>query len=160
MIRSSVSPSLIFSPFPSISNFLLTIISSSWRRISHCGGYMGTAQERTGHIPVRYFLPLSNHIYLSHVPSIKDPYLNHQILFLRFGFFFFFFQRSNVIADPEPLRSVISDPEFVEYFGEAIPHPKGNRRNVFGHDDQLKVAPKGIAKSHPYVNTHISFFRA
>jgi len=36
----------------------------------------------------------------------------------------------------------------VELFGEAKPHPKGKRQNVFGHEDTLKVAPKGVDKTH------------
>lgn len=57
--------------------------------------------------------------------------------------------RANVQLDPTPLRDVIGAPAFVELFGEAKPHPKGLRRNVFGNDDQLKVSPKGVAKDHP-----------
>lgn len=47
------------------------------------------------------------------------------------------------------MRDVISDPEFVELFGKPHPHPLGRRQNVFGCDDQLKVAPKGVSKDHP-----------
>jgi hypothetical protein len=38
----------------------------------------------------------------------------------------------------------------VQLFGEAKPHPKGQRRNIFGRDDELKVAPKGVGKDHRY----------
>ncbi|THG92901.1 hypothetical protein EW145_g8541 [Phellinidium pouzarii] len=40
------------------------------------------------------------------------------------------------------IRQLISAPAFVELFGEAKPHPKGQHRNIFGMDDELKVAPK------------------
>lgn len=40
-------------------------------------------------------------------------------------------------------RQVIGEKEFVKWFGEAK-EKKGERRNVFGHDDALKVAPKGV----------------
>ncbi|KAJ7507353.1 hypothetical protein B0H11DRAFT_1971354 [Mycena galericulata] len=53
--------------------------------------------------------------------------------------------RSNIQRDPTRLRRIISDPTFVKYFGE----PKaGARRNIFGREDELKVAPKGISKDH------------
>ncbi|KAJ7135456.1 hypothetical protein C8R43DRAFT_894254 [Mycena crocata] len=53
--------------------------------------------------------------------------------------------RSNIQRDPTRLRQTISDKNFVKYFGE----PKtGARRNIFGRDDELKNAPKGVAKTH------------
>ncbi|EIN14629.1 hypothetical protein PUNSTDRAFT_96615 [Punctularia strigosozonata HHB-11173 SS5] len=60
--------------------------------------------------------------------------------------------RSHIQRSPKRLRRVISDPEFVQYFGEPKPHPQGERRNIFGMDDELKVAPKGIAKDHPDID--------
>lgn len=36
------------------------------------------------------------------------------------------------------------------HFGEPRPHPKGERQNVFGAEDELKTAPKGVAKNHKY----------
>jgi hypothetical protein len=57
--------------------------------------------------------------------------------------------RSHILHDASRLRDVISAPEFVERFGEAKPHPKGKIRNVFGREDELKVAPKGADKDHP-----------
>jgi len=33
-------------------------------------------------------------------------------------------------------------------FGPAKPDKNGKRQNVFGHDDALKVAPKGVDKTH------------
>ncbi|KAI0071888.1 hypothetical protein K474DRAFT_1701327 [Panus rudis PR-1116 ss-1] len=56
--------------------------------------------------------------------------------------------RDNILRNPKPLRRIISAPEFVELFGEAKPHPKGKRQNIFGGEDELKVAPKGVAKTH------------
>ncbi|KAF8509652.1 hypothetical protein BU17DRAFT_19629, partial [Hysterangium stoloniferum] len=56
--------------------------------------------------------------------------------------------RHHIQHDSSRLRNIISDPEFVKFFGEPSPHPKKERQNVFGHEDELKVAPKGIDKSH------------
>jgi len=41
-----------------------------------------------------------------------------------------------------------ADSEFVEFFGEATPHLKGERRNIFGNEDELKTAGKGVDKEH------------
>ncbi|KAF8643344.1 hypothetical protein AX16_009073 [Volvariella volvacea WC 439] len=57
--------------------------------------------------------------------------------------------RSNILRNPHRLRTLISSSEFTEYFGEAKP---GARRNIFGMEDELKVAPKGIAKDHPDID--------
>jgi hypothetical protein len=38
----------------------------------------------------------------------------------------------------------------VKHFGEPKPHPKGESQNIFGRDDELKVAPKGIGKDHKW----------
>lgn len=59
--------------------------------------------------------------------------------------------RSNIQTNPRRLRRVISETKFVELFGEPKPHPKGERRNIFGGEDELKVAPKGVEKDHKYV---------
>ena len=48
-------------------------------------------------------------------------------------------------------RRIISDETFVGLFGEAKPHPKGGRQNIFGRDDELKTAPKGVDKNHKCV---------
>ncbi|KAH7928987.1 hypothetical protein BV22DRAFT_1102698 [Leucogyrophana mollusca] len=56
--------------------------------------------------------------------------------------------RSHIQRSSRRLRDIISGPDFVAYFGEPRPHPRGQRQNVFGHDDELKVAPKGIDKNH------------
>ncbi|KAJ6481784.1 hypothetical protein C8R45DRAFT_1003048 [Mycena sanguinolenta] len=53
--------------------------------------------------------------------------------------------RSNIKRDPSRLRQMITEPAFVKYFGEPKP---GSRSNIFGREDELKVAPKGIAKDH------------
>ncbi|KAF8872469.1 hypothetical protein BD779DRAFT_1572821 [Infundibulicybe gibba] len=56
--------------------------------------------------------------------------------------------RSNILRNSSRLRNVISAPEFVKHFGEPEPHPDRIRRSVFGQEDELKVAPKGIDKTH------------
>ena len=56
--------------------------------------------------------------------------------------------RHHFLTEPEKFREAISRPDFVELFGAPKPHAKGTRQNVFGHDDALKVAPKGIDKTH------------
>ena len=61
------------------------------------------------------------------------------------------FHRSNLQRSSARLRQIISSTEFTGLFGEAKPHPQGERRNVFGGEDELKVAPKGVDKHHPLV---------
>ncbi|THH26404.1 hypothetical protein EUX98_g7784 [Antrodiella citrinella] len=56
--------------------------------------------------------------------------------------------RNNLLRSSTRFRKIISDPKFVKLFGAAKPHPKGLRQNIFGMDDTLKVAPKGIDKTH------------
>ncbi|KIM36258.1 hypothetical protein M413DRAFT_449309 [Hebeloma cylindrosporum] len=56
--------------------------------------------------------------------------------------------RLNIQRNPRRLRDVIAAPEFVKFFGKAKPHPKGERQNIFGMEDELKVAPKGVDKDH------------
>ncbi|KAF9509955.1 hypothetical protein BS47DRAFT_1300807 [Hydnum rufescens UP504] len=60
--------------------------------------------------------------------------------------------RANILQDSVPLRNVLSAPEFTKIFGQPVAHPKGDRRSVFGQDDELKVAPKGIPKTHPDID--------
>ncbi|KAK0430163.1 hypothetical protein EV421DRAFT_1937024 [Armillaria borealis] len=55
--------------------------------------------------------------------------------------------RTNIRRNSSQLRDIISSPEFVKYFGDLKP---GKRNNIFGRDDELKVAPKGVDKDHPY----------
>ncbi|KAF7319340.1 hypothetical protein HMN09_00271600 [Mycena chlorophos] len=57
--------------------------------------------------------------------------------------------RSNIQRDPSRLRELISGKTFVKYFGKA---EAGARQNIFGRDDELKVAPKGIDKTHPDID--------
>ncbi|KAJ7120959.1 hypothetical protein C8R44DRAFT_787066 [Mycena epipterygia] len=53
--------------------------------------------------------------------------------------------RTSIQRDSTRLREIISAPTFVKHFGE----PKaGAMRNIFGREDELKVAPKGIPKTH------------
>ena len=56
--------------------------------------------------------------------------------------------RQRLTNEPQRFRDVINEEEFVKLFGPGKVHSKGKRQNVFGHDDQLKVAPKGIDKGH------------
>ncbi|GFZ48206.1 hypothetical protein JCM24511_05954 [Saitozyma sp. JCM 24511] len=56
--------------------------------------------------------------------------------------------RRQILTDPTRFRETISYPDFVRLFGPPKPHPKGKRQNVFGHEDALKVAPKGVDKEH------------
>ncbi|KAI0752617.1 hypothetical protein C8Q80DRAFT_1147298 [Daedaleopsis nitida] len=56
--------------------------------------------------------------------------------------------RSNLQRSSRRLRQIISAPEFEALFGSAHPHPKGARQNIFGMEDELKVAPKGVDKTH------------
>ncbi|SJK98078.1 uncharacterized protein ARMOST_01335 [Armillaria ostoyae] len=57
--------------------------------------------------------------------------------------------RTNIKRNSSQLRDIISSPEFVKYFGEPKP---GKRNNIFGRDDELKVAPKGVDKDHPDID--------
>ncbi|KAG6825773.1 hypothetical protein H0H92_002478 [Tricholoma furcatifolium] len=50
------------------------------------------------------------------------------------------------------LREVLAAPEFVSYFGEPRPAKDGSRQSVFGMEDELKVAPKGVDKTHPDID--------
>ncbi|KAI0252866.1 hypothetical protein BJV78DRAFT_1199596 [Lactifluus subvellereus] len=56
--------------------------------------------------------------------------------------------RSHIQRNPSRLRRTINAPRFVENFGPAKPLSKGRRQNIFGRDDELKTAPKGIDKDH------------
>jgi hypothetical protein len=59
--------------------------------------------------------------------------------------------RHNIQRNPSRLKNIIASKEFVKYFGEAKQHPKGERQNIYGREDALKVAPKGIDKNHPEI---------
>ncbi|KAI0767524.1 hypothetical protein C8Q74DRAFT_1334899 [Fomes fomentarius] len=54
----------------------------------------------------------------------------------------------NLQRSSKRLRDIISAPDFEALFGPARPHPKGARQNIFGMEDELKVAPKGVDKTH------------
>ncbi|KAH9928033.1 uncharacterized protein BXZ73DRAFT_102538 [Epithele typhae] len=60
--------------------------------------------------------------------------------------------RNNLQRSSRRFRRVISAPDFEARFGEATPHPKGLHQNVYGMEDQLKVAPKSVAKTHPDID--------
>ncbi|KAF7792032.1 hypothetical protein EIP86_003059 [Pleurotus ostreatoroseus] len=57
-------------------------------------------------------------------------------------------RENNLLRSSTRLRRIISSPTFVDLFGEPSPDPKGGRRSIFGREDELKVAPKGVAKDH------------
>ncbi|KAL4078470.1 hypothetical protein V8B97DRAFT_1937562 [Scleroderma yunnanense] len=56
--------------------------------------------------------------------------------------------RNHILHSSDRFREVISHPDFVANFGEPHPHPDGKRQSVFGHEDELRTAPKGVNKSH------------
>jgi uncharacterized protein (TIGR02453 family) len=47
--------------------------------------------------------------------------------------------RTDIAADPQPLRDIIADPVFIETFGEL-------------QGDQVKTAPKGFSRDHPAID--------
>jgi hypothetical protein len=49
------------------------------------------------------------------------------------------------------LHTILASEAFTTHFGPPHPHPQGDRQSVFGHEDELKVAPKGVDKNHKYV---------
>lgn len=69
------------------------------------------------------------------------------------------FCRNNLLRSSTRLRKIISSPAFEGLFGEAKPQPKGGRSNIFGREDELKVAPKGVAKDHKYDVLFLSMLR-
>ncbi|KAG6906728.1 hypothetical protein DXG01_012418 [Tephrocybe rancida] len=58
-------------------------------------------------------------------------------------------------AGADRLREVLSNPTFVEFFGEPRPAKDGARQSVFGMDDELKVAPKGVDKTHSFLDGEV-----
>ncbi|KAI0061106.1 hypothetical protein BV25DRAFT_1826967 [Artomyces pyxidatus] len=56
--------------------------------------------------------------------------------------------RTHIQHSSARMRKIIAEPSFVKYFGAAKPHPQGKRQNIYGSEDQLKTAPKGIDKTH------------
>ena len=57
--------------------------------------------------------------------------------------------RSHIKHNPRRLRTLLKDPNFIELFGQPKP---GKRSSIFGRDDELKNAPKGVAKDHKCVS--------
>ena len=68
--------------------------------------------------------------------------------------------RNNILHSPTRLREVISRPAFVKLFGKPHPHPKGGKQSIFGGEDELKGAPKGIDKGHKYTEPLLSVYNA
>jgi len=61
--------------------------------------------------------------------------------------------RSRIQRNSSRLRRIINAPHFVENFGPAKPLSKnGRQQNIFGRDDELKTAPKGVDKDHKWVS--------
>ncbi|KAI0725484.1 hypothetical protein C8Q72DRAFT_852371 [Fomitopsis betulina] len=60
--------------------------------------------------------------------------------------------RSNILRSPRRLREIMSAPAFVRYFGAPMPNAKDGRTGIFGREDELKNAPKGVAKDHPDID--------
>jgi len=57
--------------------------------------------------------------------------------------------RSRIQRNSSRLRRIINAPLFVENFGPAKALSKnGRQRNIFGREDELKTAPKGVDKDH------------
>ncbi|GAA5940113.1 hypothetical protein JCM1841_001893 [Sporobolomyces salmonicolor] len=58
--------------------------------------------------------------------------------------------RNAILRDPQPLRDVIAEPEFVKLFGEPKARADKQRSSIFGGEDELKNAPKieGVDKNH------------
>ncbi|KAG5635843.1 hypothetical protein H0H81_009961 [Sphagnurus paluster] len=63
-----------------------------------------------------------------------------------------FLNSTNIQNSSARLRRVIAAPAFVQRFGEPCPAKDGSRQNIFGMEDELKVAPKGVDKSHPDID--------
>ncbi|TFY67472.1 hypothetical protein EVG20_g3932 [Dentipellis fragilis] len=53
--------------------------------------------------------------------------------------------RAHIGHNSSRLRAILSEPTFVSYFGKPKP---GKRQSIFGMEDELKVAPKGVDKNH------------
>jgi hypothetical protein len=59
--------------------------------------------------------------------------------------------RSHIQRNSSRIRRIINAPRFVKNFGPVKPLSKKGRQNIFGRDDELKTAPKGIDKDHKWV---------
>jgi hypothetical protein len=78
---------------------------------------------------------------------------------------------AHILRSPARLRRIISAPAFTKLFGPAEPldvsssSPKESKnskkcktaagrviQNIFGREDELKYAPKGIAKDHKHID--------
>ena len=121
----------------------LSLVSSgTGRRESPRGGIMGPWQERARYDPVRTRRP---HFPLSVPARGPDPFHPPRP------------RSSHLQHNASRLRQVISAEAFVAHFGEPAPHPKGARRSIFGMEDELKVAPKGIDKTHKCVGSSSTY---
>jgi hypothetical protein len=59
--------------------------------------------------------------------------------------------RSRIKRNPSRLRRILSAPRFVKKFGPPKPLSKKGRQSIFGREDELKTAPKGVDKDHKWV---------
>lgn len=79
--------------------------------------------------------------------------------FLCFFSYFLLPNRNHLLRSTpaaETLHTIIASKAFTTHFGAPSPHPNGDRQSVFGHEDELKVAPKGVDKNHKCVEYHSS----
>ena len=101
----------------------------------------GREFDRRGNLVSRQERIANNQVRLSsesnHVLG-RCSHTHHNVMILR----------NNLLRSSTRLRTIISDPQFEGLFGEAKPQVKGVRSNIFGREDELKVAPKGVAKDH------------
>jgi hypothetical protein len=106
---------------------VLTRVPSPPRRVSRRRRRLAARQERAPNDPVRALL----------LPSPNPSNSPHR--------------SSNIQRDPSRLKAILADPSFTTFFGAPRPAPDGERQSIFGRDDELKNAPKGVAKDHPEI---------
>ncbi|KAI1786360.1 hypothetical protein LXA43DRAFT_898111 [Ganoderma leucocontextum] len=58
--------------------------------------------------------------------------------------------RSNLQRSSRRFPQTISNPEFEALFGRA--QPNGRRQNILGAEDELKIAPQGVNKTHKNID--------
>jgi hypothetical protein len=58
---------------------------------------------------------------------------------------------SHIQRDPSRLKAILAAPAFTAHFGAPHPSATGERQSIFGRDDELKNAPKNVARDHPEI---------